>query len=69
MGAAPPHPLMVGAAPPTPPLMVGAAPPHPFKVGLWASLMAINDGFQNFEILELQISSKQYFPNFSKDVP
>ena len=52
----------MGAASPYP-LMVGAALPHPLKVGLWASLMAINDGFQNFEILELQISSKK-IPQF-----
>ena len=42
-GLRPHTPLWWGAAPPTPPLMVGAAPPHPLKVGLWASLMAIND--------------------------
>ena len=42
-GLRPHTPLWWGAAPLTPPLMVGAAPPHPLKVGLWASLMAIND--------------------------
>ena len=42
-GLTPPHPLMVGGCAPHTPLMVGAAPPHPLKVGLWASLMAIND--------------------------
>ena len=34
---------LVGANAPTPPYGGGLAPPHPLKVGLRASLMAIND--------------------------